>query len=184
MSMTGPAVGPQDNAHPVGTQYTVPKVAPAPPMPFNDFPHYVYAGFWLRLCAFLLDLLVFVAVKHLTLDLIFRLGGWERGGLLSVYGLLSIAIYLGYFTLMTKLNHGQTLGKMIFGIAVVSLTEPVMSWSTALVREGAGRFILHYPLAFFGYLPAAFSKKKQQIADMFADTAVVKLDTVRALQEK
>ncbi|GMA54602.1 hypothetical protein GCM10025857_59590 [Alicyclobacillus contaminans] len=58
------------------------------------------------------------------MDTTFTWTGIERStDFFSAYGLFSLVIYLAYFTLLTKLNRGQTIGKMIFGIRVICLTE-------------------------------------------------------------
>ncbi|MEW3525878.1 RDD family protein, partial [Enterococcus entomosocium] len=108
---------------------------------FNDFPSYFFAGFWIRLFAFLVDLLVIRAITQITIGSIYNLANLtatnQRFGL---YNVCALAIYLGYFVLMTKLNHGQTIGKMLFGIRVISFVEEELSWQTVLIRELCGRY--------------------------------------------
>lgn len=150
----------------------------------NHYPNYFFAGFWIRLFAYLVDLACISAITGIILGTIFNLAGWSRGtSLLSVYGFLSVVIYLAYFVLLTKLNQGQTIGKMIFGIRVVCFTEAELSWSTVLVREAACRFILRTPPFFLGYLVTVFTPNKQHLGDYFADTSVVTLNLVKAQQE-
>ncbi|WP_438763613.1 RDD family protein [Enterococcus sp. AZ194] len=151
----------------------------------HDFPGYFYAGFWIRGFAFLIDLLCIQAINSISLGTIFSLAGWSKDkGFLSVYSLMSLLIYLGYFILLTKMTNGQTIGKMIFGIRVVSFEEDILSWQTVLVREGACRFILKYPALLLGYLPTIFSKKKQHVGDYFSATSVVTINTVLAFNKK
>lgn len=152
---------------------------------FNHFPAYFYAGFWIRFFAFLLDILCIQAITSSTIGLFYRLRGQTPdSGFLSVYALLSLAIYLVYFILLTKLNKGQTIGKMVFGIRVVSLDQEELSWATVLVREGACRFILKSFPFILGYLPAAFSRKKQHLGDYFSGTAVVTLNMIKAFNKE
>ncbi len=153
---------------------------------FNDFPEYFFAGFWMRLWAFVVDLLCITGITSIAIDWIFQLFNWEMStAVFSAYGLLSLLIYLAYFTLLTKLNQGQTIGKMIFGIRVISFTEEELSWETVLIRETACRFILQaYPLFLLGYLPAAFTGKKQHTGDYFADTSVVTLNMIKAFNKQ
>ena len=140
----------------------------------NDFPKYFYAGFWVRFAAFLIDLVCIGSITRLTLGVASNLGWIEYAdSYLSFYGGFALIIYLAYFVLLTKLNHGQTIGKMILGIRVIAFEEKELSWSTVLVREGACRFILKFPLLFIGYLPVIFSQKKQHIGDYFSNTSVV-----------
>lgn len=152
---------------------------------YHDFPDYFYAGFWTRLCAFLVDLICIGAIQNILLNTIFNLTGWQKqDGLFTVYGFLSVVIYLAYFILLTKMNNGQTIGKMIFGIQVVSFDEPELSWETVLVREGACRFILKSPWLMLGYLPTAFSKRKQHAGDFVCNTSVVTLSMIRAFNQQ
>jgi len=152
----------------------------------NDFPAYFYAGFWIRLWAFLIDILCVAAITEILINVIFRaLHLSMSSSLFSLYGLLSISIYLAYFTLLTKLNHGQTIGKMIFGIRVIGLKEEELSWQTVLIREVACRFILQAnPFLYLGYLPAAFTKRKQHVGDYLTDTSVVTLNMIKAFNKQ
>lgn len=152
----------------------------------NIFPDYFYAGFWIRFWAFLADLLCIGAITNSTIGLAYRVttGANPSGNFLSFYGLSSLVIYVAYFTLLTKLNHGQTIGKMLFGIRVVSLKESELSWTTVILRETVCRFILKYPLLMLGYLPAAFSKRKQHVGDFFCDTSVVTLNMISAFNKE
>lgn len=81
---------------------------------------------------------------------------------------------------MTKMNHGQTIGKMAFGIRVVCFKEEELSWQTVLIREGACRFILRGSFFMIGYLITIFTPNKQHIGDYFSDTSVVTLNLLAA----
>lgn len=151
----------------------------------NRFPYYFFAGFWVRFAAFLIDLICIGSISRLTLGIAVNLGWLQvSDSYLSIYGSLSLIAYLAYFILLTKWNHGQTIGKMIFGIRVISFDEEELSWSTVLVREGACRFILRFPLLFVGYLPVIFSKKKQHIGDYFSNTSVVTINMIKAFNQE
>ncbi|MGM0233209.1 RDD family protein [Enterococcus sp. AZ094] len=153
---------------------------------FNDFPSYFFAGLWIRLFAFLVDLLVIRAITQITIGSIYNLANLtatnQRFGL---YNVCALAIYLGYFVLMTKLNHGQTIGKMLFGIRVISFVEEELSWQTVLIRELCGRYVLQFNVFFYlGYLPIVFNKNKQQAADYFAETSVVTINLIKAFNKQ
>ncbi len=151
----------------------------------NRFPYYFFAGFWVRFAAFLVDLICIGSITRLTLGIAVNLRWLQvSDSYLSIYGSLSLIAYLAYFILLTKWNHGQTIGKMIFGIRVISFDEEELSWSTVLVREGACRFILRFPLLFIGYLPVIFSKKKQHIGDYFSNTSVVTINMIKAFNQE
>ena len=84
--------------------------------------------------------------------------------------IITAIVFYGYFVLMTK-YFGQTLGKMVFGLRVVSLNDEKLNWSTILFREWIGRFISGTILIL--YIVVGFLPKKQGIHDLFADTTVV-----------
>ena len=71
---------------------------------------------------------------------------------------------------MTKFL-GQTLGKMVFGLRVVSVKHETLSWSDVIFREWIGRFISNiFKLL---YVLVAILPDNQGIHDYFADTKVV-----------
>lgn len=147
----------------------------------KEYPPIAYAGFWLRFWAYLIDLILFGALRAMTLGNLFRLLRLPTtNSLLSAYGIISLVLFLGYFILFTKRTNGQTLGKIVMGLRIVSKTQETLSWDTVLFREGIGRFISSASLgANLPYLVVAFAPMKRGIADMFADTYVVKEDYLR-----
>ncbi|CZQ84310.1 MAG: RDD family protein [Trichococcus flocculiformis] len=151
--------------------------------PFHRYPDYVFAGFWIRLFAYLVDLLIVQALVGILIKPIFALGGISMLGNnpLTLFGFLQLLILVGYFMLTTKYTNGQTVGKMIFGIRVVCFKEENLSWQTVLIREGVGRYIGKTVAVI--YLVAAFQSKKQHPIDLLCDTSVVTENSVRALQE-
>lgn len=151
--------------------------------PFHSYPDYVFAGFWIRLFAYLVDLLIVQALVGILIKPIFALGGISMLGNnpLTLFGFLQLLILVGYFMLTTKYTNGQTVGKMIFGIRVVCFKEENLSWQTVLIREGVGRYIGKTVAVI--YLVAAFQSKKQHPIDLLCDTSVVTENSVRALQE-
>jgi len=148
---------------------------------FHHYPDYFFSGFWIRFFAYLLDLICISAITGILLGLPANLIGLTKSSeLVSVYGFLTLLIYLAYFILMTKMNHGQTIGKMAFGIRVVCFKEEELSWQTVLIREGACRFILRGSFFMIGYLITIFTPNKQHIGDYFSDTSVVTLNLLAA----
>lgn len=130
------------------------------------------AGFWVRFWAYLLDLLVIGGVTSILIKPLFALFGLETSDDVwyAPYAILSAIVFYGYFVLLTKF-FGQTIGKMIFGIRVVSLKTDDLSWPTLIFREWIGRFIsvTIWPL----YWIVGFTPLKQGLHDFFADTTVV-----------
>ncbi|RHW40753.1 RDD family protein [Neobacillus notoginsengisoli] len=130
-----------------------------------------FAGFWMRFWAYLLDLIVAGSIFRLIAKPVFRFFEIESsGGLFSPDTIVSAVIFYLYFVLMTKFFH-QTLGKMVFGLAVIDIKDGNLSWIDVLIREWIGRFISSWIIIL--YIIPAFHPKKQALHDIFADTAVI-----------
>ena len=130
------------------------------------------AGFWVRFWAFLLDGFIISAVVGILINPIFYLMDWSLSE--SVWyapiSIITAILYYSYFVLMTKF-FGQTLGKMVFGLRVISLKHDKLTWSDVLFRDWIGRIInnIFMPL----YILVAILPENQGLHDYFADTAVV-----------
>lgn len=142
----------------------------------NEAGHYqwegLYAGFWMRFWAYLLDLIVIGSVNRMIINPVFRALDVPlvKEGIFSPVSIATAVVFYLYFVLMTR-YYGQTLGKMVFGLKVVDLRGNRLSWGTVIFREWIGRFISATIMVL--YVIVAFSKKKQGLHDMFADTAVI-----------
>lgn len=145
------------------------------------YPNYFYAGFWIRCFSFIVDLICISVIITSTIGVMYKIQGLETSNsLMTIYGIVSLIVYLSYFTLLTKWNNGQTLGKMIFGIKVISFDEEELSWQTVLIRECVCRFILKTFIFGVGYLVTVLNPKKQHVGDYFSDTSVVIINMVKA----
>ena len=130
------------------------------------------AGFWVRFWAFLIDSLVISAVIGICINPIFYVMDWSlaESTWYAPISIISAVIYYAYFVLMTKFL-GQTLGKMVFGLRVVSLKHETLSWSDVLFREWIGRFISNIIMLLYVFV--AILPNNQGLHDYFADTTVV-----------
>lgn len=130
------------------------------------------AGFWVRFWAFLLDGFIISAVGGILVNPIFYLMDWSLSD--SVWyapiSIITAIFYYSYFVLMTKF-FGQTLGKMVFGLRVISLKHDQLTWSDVLFRDWIGRIInnIFMPL----YILVVILPENQGLHDYFADTTVV-----------
>jgi uncharacterized RDD family membrane protein YckC len=103
----------------------------------------------------------------------------------SIYGGISLLIYLSYFIFLTKLNHGQTLGKMIFGIRVISFDEKELKLADRpCSRRRVPLYLEISRCCMVGYLPVIFSRKKQHIGDFFTNTSVVTINLIKAFNQE
>lgn len=141
-------------------------------------PSYRLAGFWMRMWAFLADLLVVFSINGLLLSPLRYFG--EGGDIIlsvwSLKGILSSIVFYLYFLIMTKMT-GQTLGKMIFGLKVIRDDQKPLQWLDLFFREVVIRFVYKaYLFLNLLYLIVAFNKEKRGLHDMIGQTKVIHVE--------
>lgn len=137
-----------------------------------------YAGFVSRLLAFIIDVLLLVVATTLItwlltfLSLLLPFEADLSGSALSFIttGLLTTGFYAGYFLFFWTLS-GQTPGKMLMGIRVVTTDGQYISFGQA-VRRLIGYFIAAFPL-YLGFFWILFDDRRQGWQDKIAGTCVV-----------
>ena len=118
-----------------------------------------FAGFWMRFWAYLADLVVIGSLNRILIHPIFSLiDGDSTFSFLIAEMIMTGIVYFAYFVLMTKFL-SQTLGKMIFGLKVVTLKQEKMTWGTLIFREFIGRFISKTTV--IGYLLVGILQKNK-----------------------
>lgn len=140
----------------------------------------VYAGFWARTAAFVIDCVIVWSLRlgvRFALFLSFGLFSDKNpldATLLFQYswkdGLLYAAGAL-YFVLCTYYA-GATLGKKALNLRVVSADSKPLTFIDVLFRETIGRFLSSFVLG-FGYLLAGITVEKKALHDMLCDTRVI-----------
>ena len=145
--------------------------------------HVVYAGFWKRVAASIIDGFVTAALSYAVLIPMVMLSGagWGMfagepagagGALVMVaYYLISILIPLLYMSFMHSSANMATLGKMAIGIKVTRLDGERISFWRAFGRYFG--YILSTMILFIGVIMVAFTERKQALHDMICDTLVV-----------
>ena len=134
-----------------------------------------YAGFWSRVVAFLIDLIVVYATASLLNTLSFGLLNKQLDfPILGEESLSYVIVVFTYFIAMTYF-FSQTLGKMIMKIKVETNKGDKLSFTDVIYRELVGRLLTIF-LANLPYLAIAFTNKKKGLHDYIADTVVVKED--------
>lgn len=135
----------------------------------------VYAGFWKRLFALLMDWIVFGVISFPVFFLIglsmADMPEKDINGLSALAQVLSWVFYLIYRTTMESSKHQATLGKMAIGIKVTDMDGGRLSFGQALARH-VSKLISIIPL-YLGFVFAGFTEKKQALHDMVAGTLVV-----------
>lgn len=131
---------------------------------------FYYAGFFIRLLAFAIDMLVTSSLANIIKNLVGN--DFAITDSISLFTIMFWLITLAYFTLMTYFNYGQTLGKMVTDIRVISTKGEKLTWGQVVSRETFGRYVQNKLIIL--YLLIAFAPKKQSLMDMLTDTVVVK----------
>lgn len=140
-----------------------------------------YAGFFVRLAAYLIDIIV---IKFALLIVKFPISllsfaspfSFLTENILFKFTILDIFFYLLtalYFVLMTYLK-GATLGKLLFRLRVVyNGPDEELTFINVLYRETIGRFLSK--ILFIGYILIGASSDKRGLHDILCDTNVVYL---------
>jgi uncharacterized RDD family membrane protein YckC len=147
-------------------------------------PQVVYAGFWLRGAAFLLDSLILGLTRGVILSPILEKNhvGDSPQDLMNFYAasprqaiaytlLLTLTAWL-YFAAFESSGWQATPGKKIMRIKVTDLTGQRVSFARA-----SGRYFCKFisvSTLLIGYVMAGFTEKKQALHDMIAGCLVVK----------
>lgn len=136
------------------------------------------AGFFARLAAFLIDILL-VGTVLLVVRLpmwVVQLASpdnWFVRDVLFRFSLYDIFLYLAaaaYFIIMTYVA-GATVGKRLMNLQVVSNTDEPLTLFNIIYRETIGRYLSS--LLFLGYLMIGVTEAKRGLHDILADTQVV-----------
>jgi len=134
----------------------------------------IYAGFWRRLAALIVDNIVLMPV---VLILYFTSPSpdiFQDSGVLSsllIYELISILVPWLYFALMESSSYQATVGKMALGIIVTDLNGNRISFGKASGRY-FGKIVSTIILG-IGFLMAGTTQKKQALHDMIAGSLVI-----------
>lgn len=137
------------------------------------------AGFFVRLAAFFLDmlligfvLLLLVRLPMLPLSLSAP-DNWFMRDILFQFSLYDMLLYVAaaaYFIVMTYTS-GQTMGKRLMNLQVVSTNGEPLTLFNVIYRETIGRYLSS--LLFLGYLMIGVTQEKRGLHDILADTGVV-----------
>ena len=159
-------------------------------------PHLIYAGFWPRFAAHILDNLIvsvpfvilwFIAIISIVGVGIFTQGSQQNGSysgppsaafigtiiiayITLIFGRI-VAVWL-YHAMLESGPHQSTWGKRVLGLKVTSYTGQRISFMHATGRYFS-TLVTNMTMG-IGYLMVAFTDRKQALHDMIAGTLVVK----------
>jgi len=135
-------------------------------------PRYELAGWWSRVGAYLIDVIILV----FGLVVLALIGGAIGKGVAIVFILFGIAaMLLGYWAYFEGSESGQTIGKRAVGIRVRDENGGRASYGQALGRNIVGRVIGAFPIiGLIDVLWPLWDKQKQCLHDKAASTIVVR----------
>lgn len=149
----------------------------------DGYARNLYGGFWIRLIAFLIDLILVGGLRSLITGVLNAVTAGQYASVVpAVSFLVDQLVLILYFTLSSYWTNGQTLGKGLLRLQVVSNQQYKLSFTTCLIREGFGKLILT-TIPFLGIL-VVFSSKRQNFMDYFTDTNVISLSQFAMLFEE
>jgi len=147
---------------------------------FQSFQTPVYAGFWLRFAAYLIDTLVlglvFVPVGIIIGVIMAASGNDETSEPMQLVnmGINVGSIFAGwlYSSLLESSSWQGTVGKKLIGLRVTDLNGYRISFGKA-----TGRYfgkVLSSMICLVGFIMVAFTEKQQALHDLLAGTLVVR----------
>jgi uncharacterized RDD family membrane protein YckC len=160
--------------------------------------HLVYAGFWLRFVAYLIDSLIVLGVTLIVafaIAMVFIMLGGALGMVLkptdsanssevnpvalllvvfieALIGGVEIVLFWLYFAKLESGPKQATLGKRLLGLRVTDFAGERISFGRATGRTFA-KFVSALPLE-IGFMMAGWTERKQALHDMIAGTLVVR----------
>jgi len=132
----------------------------------------VFAGFWIRVGAYLIDYVILTAAGFVALFLL----GFVLQAQPVVAGLMTLVVWIGapwlYTALFESGSRQGTPGKLAVNLKVTDLTGNPISFGRA-----TGRYFAEWITALtlgVGYAMVAFTDRRQSLHDMLAGTVVVR----------
>jgi uncharacterized RDD family membrane protein YckC len=140
-------------------------------------PSLMYAGFWRRLFALLIDGLILFVLVYISLIFLYSTPGIIDNGLaLLAWSVFWALMFWGYFAGLESSSLQATLGKAALGLVVTDHRGGRADFGRTTGRH-FGKW-LSTLIVGIGYLLAAFTSQKQALHDMMSGSLVVRRDYV------
>ncbi len=137
----------------------------------------MYAGFWRRFAAAILDLLILI-LPLAVLSIVVALVTGPKSRATAIADLSMPVVLWLYFAIMESSRAQATVGKRLFGVRVADLEGEPVSFLRASARFFSKTFsILSFGLGFFA---VPFTRRKQALHDVVAGCLVVRRETTTA----
>ena len=121
----------------------------------------VYAGFWIRFVAWLIDAII-LTIPNIIIGLVV-----ESPASILLQFAVGIVYTIGFWT-----AEGATPGKMAMGLRITTVEGEPVDFGKAVLRY-IGYFVSGITLG-IGYLMIAFTREKRGLHDLMAGTVVIK----------
>lgn len=132
---------------------------------------FVYAGFWRRVLAYIIDASLLVGIEVVLASSISILEPNDFEALANVAP-VSAALWWAYFAILESSPAQGTLGKIALELQVTDLHGDPISFRRAFFRHAAK--FLSSLLIGLGWLLAAITPRKQALHDLVAGTLVLR----------
>lgn len=142
--------------------------------PENVVFAFALAGVGARALAWLIDLAVMAVLWAIAAGLAGGLGMWLGGLAAALYFVLAFVVQWGYGTLAEWRWAGQTVGKRIVGLRVLSLAGMRITFLQSVVRNLIRVVDLLPALYLAGGVTALFDRHGRRLGDLAAGTVVVR----------
>ena len=154
------------------------------PMSRSGWSGNEYMGFWIRVAAGILDVLILFGIYGIWVALgvgvevsLLDEGEIDIAGAFSIFWVtvllfLILAHMIGYWIMMAL--RGESIGKWIIGIKVVNDVGDPPGFALALLRESFFLFKWFNPFYLLGLVAGAWDPEKQSVWDHLAHTHVVR----------
>lgn len=157
----------------------------------------IYAGFWARAGAFVVDFLIWGFVLEIATKLVgvwffpdavkmleriqksgaftYRMTPDEAMALAPLYGVLFLVtlVWVVLYDLIFIPRFGATPGKLLFGLRLVTVRNKPLG-TLRIVARALARVLSGLPTLFIGFLVAGVDDQKRGLHDFFCGTRVVK----------
>lgn len=151
-----------------------------------------FAGFWIRVVSAIIDFFVFVLlviISRFSMGIIigflipFFLGAppeksqkliWDTVAFSITVASILVVIFVGiFYEIWLHVRFGQTIGKMLTGIRVVTIQNAPIPYKLSFLRF-LGK-ILNFLTLGVGFIVAGFHSEKRGLHDLIANTKVLYL---------
>lgn len=132
----------------------------------------IYAGFWARAAAFIIDLLIAGAAAAIISRILFgNYYLYDYSGNDPGPGAVFLIVNWIYFAWQESSVRQATIGKLAVGVKVCTENGERLTFANATGRYFAK--ILSAMILFIGFLMVVFDKQKQGLHDKLANTVVI-----------